>query len=95
VEEVITHGENGLLVDFFDIDQFSKTAIDVLSRPSEYGKPREAARRTIVERYDLYGVCLPQWLDFVRRVTVSDKGSDLTSLQSHRDQGQTSADTTS
>lgn len=60
VEEVIRHGENGFLVDFFsprDIaGQVERALVD-----SEAVRPlRERARRTIVERFDLRRVCLPQ-----------------------------------
>jgi glycosyltransferase involved in cell wall biosynthesis len=69
VEEFVTHGENGLLVDFFDVDGLSKTTIEALSRPSDFTALRKAARLSIVERYDLKRHCLPQWVEFVERIT--------------------------
>ncbi len=67
VEEVITDGENGLLVDFFDIDRLSETVIDVLSRPADFSGLRKAARRSVVDNFDLDRHCLPQWMEFVQR----------------------------
>ncbi|TGD44752.1 glycosyltransferase [Pseudotabrizicola sediminis] len=67
VQEVITHGENGLLVDFFDISAWSQTLIDTLANPGRYGALRRAARETAQTRYDLRGICLPRMVEFVER----------------------------
>jgi glycosyltransferase involved in cell wall biosynthesis len=67
VEEVITDGENGLLVDFFDIDRLSETVIDALSRPADFSGLRKAARRSVVDNFDLDSHCLPRWMEFVQR----------------------------
>ncbi len=67
VEEIIEDGANGLLVDFFDVDRWSETLIETLARPDKFRHLREAARRNIVERYDLASVCLPKTLQFVER----------------------------
>ncbi|MFQ5569898.1 MAG: glycosyltransferase [Rhodothermales bacterium] len=52
VREVIRHDDNGLLRDFFDVDGFATTALDVLRDPQacrdRYGR---AARRTIEEHF--------------------------------------------
>jgi hypothetical protein len=34
----------------------------VLSSPQDYVPMRARARETIIERYDLHSICLPQWL---------------------------------
>jgi glycosyltransferase involved in cell wall biosynthesis len=60
VEEVIRHGENGLLVDFFDIPAWSDTLIAALAEPARFAPLREAARQTVIDRYDLNTVCLPR-----------------------------------
>ncbi|MGE0053132.1 MAG: glycosyltransferase [Hyphomicrobium sp.] len=65
VEEVISDGVNGQLVDFFDVDGWSRAMIAALSKPEDFVGLREAARRTIVERYDLRTKCLPAQLAFV------------------------------
>ena len=59
VREVIEHGKNGLLTPFFDVDKLAHAAADALARGSELAPLREAARKTIVERYDLATRCLP------------------------------------
>ncbi|WP_416423042.1 glycosyltransferase [Pseudomonas sp. App30] len=58
VQEVIEHGKNGLLVDFFNPQQIASTVCHVLANPNEYGHIRAQARATIKARYDLKSVCL-------------------------------------
>ncbi|MCA2011606.1 glycosyltransferase [Cereibacter sphaeroides] len=65
VEELIEDGENGLLVDFFDIEEIAGTLIRALARPEEFRGMRQAARRHIVENYDLHSICQPRLIDFV------------------------------
>jgi hypothetical protein len=59
VEEVIAHGVNGLLVDFFSPEKIAAEIDDTLRRQAELVPLREAARRAVLERYDLKRVCLP------------------------------------
>ena len=68
VEEVIEHGKNGLLVDFFAVDLLANTVVDCLARPAHYAHLRKAARKTVVEKYDLATVCLPQQVALVERL---------------------------
>jgi len=65
VEELIKDGVNGKLVDFFDVDGWADALIDALAHPERYKEQREAARRTIVEGYDLKSHCLPKLIEFV------------------------------
>jgi len=65
VTEVITDGENGHLVDFFDVDALADKVINVLANPQAQTEIRQAARQHIIETYDLQRVCLPQLLNFV------------------------------
>jgi glycosyltransferase involved in cell wall biosynthesis len=60
VEEMVRHGENGLLVDFFDSEALAETVVAVLAKPDDYREMRAAARDTIVSHYDLQTVCLPR-----------------------------------
>lgn len=60
VEEVITHEKNGLLVDFFSTQQLVEAVQRVCEEPARVQVMREQARRTVVERYDLKTVCLPE-----------------------------------
>lgn len=64
VQEVIEHGHNGLLVDFFDHTALADTLADTLERRAELEPLRSAARQTVLERYDLRRVCLPAMLKF-------------------------------
>ena len=68
VAEVIKHGENGLLVDFFDVEGWSNTIIDALARPERYAGLGAAARETAIKGYDLNSVCLPQMISFLESV---------------------------
>lgn len=67
VEEVITDGVNGRLVDFFDIEGWSEALISALADPARDQPLRMAARRTIIENYDLNRLCLPRLLRFVEQ----------------------------
>ncbi len=68
VEEVITDGDNGRLVDFFDVAGWSDAIIDALARPEQYLAIRARARESVVARYDLERVCLPQMVSFLEGV---------------------------
>ncbi|MCA0272068.1 MAG: glycosyltransferase [Proteobacteria bacterium] len=65
VEEVIRDGENGRLVDFFDVAGWSRALISALADPAANMPLRRAARETAVTRYDLASVCLPRLIGFV------------------------------
>jgi glycosyltransferase involved in cell wall biosynthesis len=65
VKEVLTHGENGLLVDFFDIDGWVSTVAKALADPAAYAPLRAEARRRILDRYDLKTICLPRQLTLI------------------------------
>ncbi len=67
VEEVIRDGVNGRLVDFFDVSVWSDALIEALAEPRRFMPLREAARRTIIEQYDLASLCLPRMIDFVEQ----------------------------
>jgi glycosyltransferase involved in cell wall biosynthesis len=68
VQEVIEHGRNGLLVDFFAPDQIAAAVIGALADPAAMQPLRRAARETILSRYDLRQICLPQLLSLVEKV---------------------------
>jgi len=59
VEEVITDGENGLLVDFFSPEGIAARVDEALRAGAAMDPIRRRARQSIVERYDLKRVCLP------------------------------------
>jgi glycosyltransferase involved in cell wall biosynthesis len=68
VQEVLRTGENGILVDFFDIPDWVRKISRALARPSEYTDMRRQARADILARYDLNTVCLPEQLRLIERV---------------------------
>ncbi len=70
VQEVIVHGENGLLVDFFDHDALAAMVIDALANPAAHGHLRQAARATAVTRYDLVTQCLPRQIELIEKLAA-------------------------
>jgi glycosyltransferase involved in cell wall biosynthesis len=68
VAEVIRHGENGLLVPFFDVDALAATIVDALSRQDELRPLRKAARETIRRDYDFKSVSWPKHLELLRAI---------------------------
>jgi len=67
VEEVIEDGRNGVLRDFFDVAGIAEAAIEALAEPARFAALRQAARRTVKERFDLRSICLPRWLTLIDR----------------------------
>ncbi|SDW87488.1 glycosyltransferase [Roseicitreum antarcticum] len=65
VQEVITDGVHGRLVDFFDIDGWATTLTDALAYPESFRSLRHNARAHVVENYDLRSICLPRLIRFV------------------------------
>ena len=76
VEEVIRHGENGLLVDFFDHAALAETLAQVLATPETYAALRGRARETVVAGYDLATHCLPRQVELVERLLSLSIASD-------------------
>jgi glycosyltransferase involved in cell wall biosynthesis len=67
VQEVISDGENGHLVDFFDTDALVQKVCSVLDDTEGSRSMRERARAKIVSHYDLVTKCLPQWLTLLKQ----------------------------
>lgn len=67
VTEVITHGVNGLLVDFFSPQNIAKQVIDALKYQKEYRDLRLKARQSILDRYALHKL-LPVQLNLISRI---------------------------
>ncbi len=65
VQELISDGVNGRLVDFFDVEGWSKLVSRALANPGRFADLRVKARETIVDNYDLRRICLPRMVDFV------------------------------
>lgn len=68
VREVVRNGKNGLLVEYGDADALAKTIIDALGKGKKLDSMRKAARKTVVERYDLKTVCLPLQKEIIERL---------------------------
>jgi glycosyltransferase involved in cell wall biosynthesis len=81
VEEVIHHGGNGLLVDFFSPDQIADRAIEALEDPNAFASLRLNARQTIIDRYDLKSVCLPAHLRMLNMLVPAEGRTSLLPLQ--------------
>jgi glycosyltransferase involved in cell wall biosynthesis len=68
VEEMIRHGENGLLADWFSPESIAGEVCRGLDNPGEMQKLRQRARETVLERYDLAKV-LPKQLALIDGLT--------------------------
>ncbi|WP_044562326.1 glycosyltransferase family 4 protein [Azospirillum sp. B4] len=65
VREVVRDGRNGLLVDFFSAEGLAATVAAALENPDRLARLRGRARETIIGRYDLESVCLPQQMRLI------------------------------
>lgn len=65
VQEVITDGVHGRLVDFFDIDGWAAALTGALARPEDFTAMRRNARAHVIGNYDLATICLPRLIRFV------------------------------
>lgn len=52
VREVITHGKNGLLSEFYDREALARNMIRVLKEPAQYAPLGKAARQTVLDKYE-------------------------------------------
>jgi glycosyltransferase involved in cell wall biosynthesis len=60
VREAVTHGQTGLLVDFFQPEALARQVVDVLSRPQAFAALGPAARAHVIDTYDFRTRTLPQ-----------------------------------
>jgi glycosyltransferase involved in cell wall biosynthesis len=70
VHEVVQHGKNGLLADFFDVDGLVDRANHVLDRPDEYRHLAGAGIEAIRQHFSI-DVCLPKTAEFYAEVVRS------------------------
>lgn len=77
VTEALTHGETGLTVDFFDIDGWVRTVSAALEKPGDHAPLRLAARREVLRRYDLKGICLPRQIRLISAVAAGGSDTEL------------------
>jgi glycosyltransferase involved in cell wall biosynthesis len=81
VEEVIHHGGNGLLVDFFAPDEIAERVIESLEDARSFASLRQNARQTVLDRYDLNTVCLPAHLRLLNMLVPREERVSLTPLR--------------
>ena len=72
VREMIQHGENGLLVDFFDVEGWVEAANRVLDRPGDFKALGRAGAGMIRDRYSLE-VCLPRMLALYEEASAAPR----------------------
>ncbi len=72
VQEFITDGVNGSLVDFFDPPALAERLCAILQSPGQDAELRRAARHTAVTRCDWLRVCEPQWRALLSEVMQSE-----------------------
>ena len=73
VREVITHGENGLLVDFHDKEAIAAQVIEVLADPERFAPLGAAARDHVVKEYDFLTKCLPEHIAQINALVPEEK----------------------
>ncbi|MEM6303998.1 MAG: glycosyltransferase family 4 protein [Pseudomonadota bacterium] len=73
VREAVSHGQTGLLVDFFDPGALAETVIEVLARPGDHAHLGEAARAHVVKTYDFLTVCLPEHIRQINALVPADR----------------------
>lgn len=66
VQELMTDGVHGRLVDFFDKDGLVDRVCDTLENRADLASMRQRARQRVVEQYDLQRECLPRQMAYVR-----------------------------
>ena len=73
VREVITHGETGLLANFFDPQALAAQVIDVISRPKDFAHLGKTAREHVVAKYDFLTKCLPEHIAQINALVSTSK----------------------
>lgn len=86
VTEVIEDRRNGFLVDFLDPSDLCRRLDEVLDHPDRMQVVRDAARQTIVERFDLRTVALPRHLALIEAVVSGRDPHGLLPLPSESSQ---------
>ena len=76
VREYVTHGENGLLTDFFDYEKLAQMAVEVLQDPPAYRHLGEAAARTVTDKYSLE-LAIPRIESFFKDVAQTPRSPSI------------------
>lgn len=65
VRDAITHGVEGILNDFFDVEALSSAMVRAVREPEAFVAMRRAARETALARFDRESVGVPGWLALI------------------------------
>ena len=65
VRDAIEDGVNGRLIDFFNVKALSDAMIEACRFPEKFMPLRQAARATILDRFDRGTICQPAWLEII------------------------------
>lgn len=68
VQEVLEHDVNGLLVDFFSIQEIAAAVTRGLDKAADILAMRRRARELVQQRYDWQTVCLPRQLEWLAQL---------------------------
>ncbi|MDO6585360.1 glycosyltransferase [Salipiger sp. 1_MG-2023] len=70
VREVLSEGETGVMVDFFDVDGIIEKTCALLDDPQARDRMGKAARAFVREHYDLQTRCLPRHIAWVEQLAT-------------------------
>lgn len=70
VREVVEHGVNGVLNDFFDVPALTAAMVRAVREPESFAGMRKAARATVVPRYDSRLTGVPAWLRLIDELAL-------------------------
>ncbi len=68
VRDAIRPGENGVLIDFFDVAALSAAMIEACERPEAFVEMRREARQTALQLFDRETVGVPGWMAMIREL---------------------------
>ena len=66
--KTVIDNKTGLLVDFFDYDGIADSISKVLEDPKKYRKLGKAARKVIIDKFDLHKITLPKYLKLIENI---------------------------
>ncbi|PVA11150.1 glycosyl transferase [Pelagivirga sediminicola] len=75
VREVVTHDQTGRLVDFFDRAALVRELCDLLEDADARARLGAAARRLMIDEYDLQQTCLPRQIAWVDGIMKTPRAS--------------------
>jgi glycosyltransferase involved in cell wall biosynthesis len=67
VRDAIRHGENGLLLGFFDREALAAALVEACRRPADFAALRRRARATVIERFNRAD-CTRAWMRLLEEV---------------------------